>query len=229
MAAEITDEAIAALRARIGVPQPHPQPPHYLTPNEDAFRHVAESYGDDNPLWCDPDHGATTRWGGVDRPAAPGRRRHPHRRERGHRVRRRDRGPDEGRPAARGPCLLFGEPPRVVAAAVPRGPDRPPQRPRRRPRQGGRVRGTGRARVDGRGLLPAGRSAPGRPVPAHDPGRAGEGGGVGQVRRHRDPPVHRRGDRAHHRSRRWPRATAAGGPSPAGGRRWPRATSSSPW
>ena len=68
MAAEISDEAIAALRARIGVPQPHPQPPHYRTPNEDAFRHVAESYGDDNPLWCDPAYGATSRWGGVIAP-----------------------------------------------------------------------------------------------------------------------------------------------------------------
>ena len=60
----ITDEGIAALRARIGVPQPHPQPPHYREPNTDAFRHVAEAYGDDNPLWCDPEYAATTVWGG---------------------------------------------------------------------------------------------------------------------------------------------------------------------
>jgi hypothetical protein len=64
----ITDEGIAALRTRIGIAQPHPQPPHYLVPNEDAFRHVAESYGDDNRLWCDPDYGVKTRWGG---PIAP--------------------------------------------------------------------------------------------------------------------------------------------------------------
>ena len=32
VAAEITDEGVAALRARIGVAQPHPQPPHYLAP-----------------------------------------------------------------------------------------------------------------------------------------------------------------------------------------------------
>jgi acyl dehydratase len=37
-------------------------------PNEDAFRHVAESYGDDNPLWCDPKYAASTRWKG---PIAP--------------------------------------------------------------------------------------------------------------------------------------------------------------
>src|SRR5690606_27250215 len=64
----ITDEGVAALQARIGVAQPHPQPPHYRVPNEDAFRHVAEAYGDDNPLWCDPDYARASRWGG---PIAP--------------------------------------------------------------------------------------------------------------------------------------------------------------
>ena len=55
-------------QARIGVAQPHPQPPHYRNPGEDAFRHVAESYGDDNPLWCDPDHARASVWAG---PIAP--------------------------------------------------------------------------------------------------------------------------------------------------------------
>ena len=64
----ITDEGVARLRARIGVPHPHTQPPWYRIPNEDAFRHVAEAYGDDNPLWCDPEYAAGTRWGG---PIAP--------------------------------------------------------------------------------------------------------------------------------------------------------------
>jgi acyl dehydratase len=64
----ITDEGIARLRARIGVAEPHPQPAHYLRPGTDAFRHVAVAYGDDNPLWCDPDYGSATRWGG---PIAP--------------------------------------------------------------------------------------------------------------------------------------------------------------
>jgi len=64
----ITDEGIARLRARIGVPEPHPQPPHYECPNEDAFRHVANAYGDDNPLWCDPAYAADTRWGNVIAP-----------------------------------------------------------------------------------------------------------------------------------------------------------------
>ncbi|MCU0267231.1 MAG: hypothetical protein MUF83_01155 [Acidimicrobiales bacterium] len=61
----ITDEGIARLRARIGVPEPHPMPPHYRRPDEDALRHVAEAFGDDNPLWCDPGYAAGTRWRGV--------------------------------------------------------------------------------------------------------------------------------------------------------------------
>jgi acyl dehydratase len=64
----ITDEAIERLRARIGVAEPHPQPPHYTCPGADAFRHVAEAYGDDNPLYCDPAHGAGTRWRSVIAP-----------------------------------------------------------------------------------------------------------------------------------------------------------------
>jgi acyl dehydratase len=64
----ITDEAVERLRARIGVPEPHPLPPHYTVPTTDVFRHVAEAYGDDNPLWCDPAYGAGTCWGG---PIAP--------------------------------------------------------------------------------------------------------------------------------------------------------------
>ena len=64
----ITDEAVERLRARIGVPEPHPRPPHYTQPTTDVFRHVAEAYGDDNPLWCDPAYAETTVWGG---PVAP--------------------------------------------------------------------------------------------------------------------------------------------------------------
>jgi acyl dehydratase len=68
MADAITDEGVARLRRRVGVAHPHSAPPHYRAPNEDAFRHVAEAYGDDNPLWCDPGYGPATRWGG---PIAP--------------------------------------------------------------------------------------------------------------------------------------------------------------
>jgi acyl dehydratase len=64
----ITDEGVAALRARIGIAQPNPVPPHYLRPGTDAFRIVARSYGDDNPLWCDPEYATKSRWGA---PLAP--------------------------------------------------------------------------------------------------------------------------------------------------------------
>ncbi|MDZ7676823.1 MAG: MaoC family dehydratase N-terminal domain-containing protein [Acidimicrobiales bacterium] len=66
--AEITDAGIERLRARIGVPEPNPQPPHYREITADTFRRVAEAYGDDNPLWGDPEHARTTRWEG---PLAP--------------------------------------------------------------------------------------------------------------------------------------------------------------
>ena len=67
-AGEITDEGVARLRARIGVPEPHPQPPHYRRPNADAFRNAAIAYGDDNPLWCDPEYAETTCWDGLIAP-----------------------------------------------------------------------------------------------------------------------------------------------------------------
>lgn len=59
---KITDEGVARLRARIGVPEPHPLPPYYTLPTIDTFRNVAVAYGDDNPLWCDPEYGPKTRW-----------------------------------------------------------------------------------------------------------------------------------------------------------------------
>jgi acyl dehydratase len=66
----ITDEAVARLRARIGVAEPHPLPPYYTLPTHDTFRNVAVAYGDDNPLWCDPAYGPTTRWGNAIAPPA---------------------------------------------------------------------------------------------------------------------------------------------------------------
>src|SRR3954451_5712770 len=58
----ITDEGVARLRTRIGIPEPHPMPPYYTLPTVDTFRNVAVAYGDDNPLWCDPEYGPKTRW-----------------------------------------------------------------------------------------------------------------------------------------------------------------------
>src|SRR6478609_6346467 len=67
---QITDEALARLRATIGIAVPHTQPPHYFRPNEDAFRHVAQSYGDANPLWSDPEYAAKSVWGESVAPPA---------------------------------------------------------------------------------------------------------------------------------------------------------------
>ncbi|EFC82981.1 MaoC family dehydratase N-terminal domain-containing protein [Parafrankia sp. EUN1f] len=64
----ITDEGVARLRARIGVPEPNPRPPHYRLPGADAFRHVATAYGDDNPLYAEEDYAAGTRWQGLIAP-----------------------------------------------------------------------------------------------------------------------------------------------------------------
>lgn len=64
----ITNEGLARLRQRIGIPEPHPVAPFYLRPDVDAFRHVAESYGDPNPLWWDAAYAGGTRWDG---PIAP--------------------------------------------------------------------------------------------------------------------------------------------------------------
>jgi acyl dehydratase len=59
---QITDEAVARLRKRVGIPVRNPAPPHYREPGLDAFRIVAQAYGDDNPLWSDRDYARDTRW-----------------------------------------------------------------------------------------------------------------------------------------------------------------------
>lgn len=66
----ITDEGLARLRATVGIAVPNPCPPHWRRPNEDTFRHVAQSYGDPNPLWNDPEYAEKTVWGGPIAPPA---------------------------------------------------------------------------------------------------------------------------------------------------------------
>ena len=61
----LDEECIAAVRRRIGIPMRNRQRPHNEQVTEDAFRHFAMGYGDDNPLWCDPSYGAQTAWGSV--------------------------------------------------------------------------------------------------------------------------------------------------------------------
>ena len=97
------------------MPRPWPQPPHYSFPNVGAFRHVAQAYGDDNPLYCSPLTPKTV-WGGIIAPPpmvggdtligedeaaqVP-----------------EDKRPHEGRPAAK--CrVLLGQCARVVGAVA---------------------------------------------------------------------------------------------------------------
>jgi acyl dehydratase len=64
----LTEEGIARLRQRIGIQFNQPRPPFNREVSWDASRHFANGYGDDNPLWCDPDHGRASRWGDLIAP-----------------------------------------------------------------------------------------------------------------------------------------------------------------
>ena len=58
----LTDDAIARSRRRNGVPERIPTPPHNYEVTADGVRHFAHAYGDDNPVYCDADYAAGTRW-----------------------------------------------------------------------------------------------------------------------------------------------------------------------
>jgi acyl dehydratase len=61
----ITELALAALRQRLGQRiEPVPEPWCYEA-SRDNIRHYAHGIGDDNPLWCDPAYGQTTRYGDI--------------------------------------------------------------------------------------------------------------------------------------------------------------------
>ncbi|MEZ5169981.1 MAG: MaoC family dehydratase N-terminal domain-containing protein [Acidimicrobiia bacterium] len=60
--ARITDEGIERFKARLHVPVPEP-PPFNREAHSDTMRHFANAHGDDNPLYCEPDHGSTSRFG----------------------------------------------------------------------------------------------------------------------------------------------------------------------
>ncbi|MBI4307418.1 MAG: MaoC family dehydratase N-terminal domain-containing protein [Chloroflexi bacterium] len=64
--ARVTPEALAALRARIGVK--HPIKPWNNLVVEDNIWHFCEAYGDDNPLYTDPGYARKSRWGGITAP-----------------------------------------------------------------------------------------------------------------------------------------------------------------
>ncbi|MET0921422.1 MAG: hypothetical protein ABWY77_09520 [Acidimicrobiia bacterium] len=67
---EITDEGLAQMRNRSGYPNPTirsgtRQLPWWTVTTPDAIRHFTNGYGDDNPLYTNPDYAAATRWGGL--------------------------------------------------------------------------------------------------------------------------------------------------------------------
>jgi acyl dehydratase len=64
----LTDDAFARSRLRLGVPRPQQNKPHNYEVAWDGVRHFAYGYGDDNPLYCDPDYAAGTRWGRLVAP-----------------------------------------------------------------------------------------------------------------------------------------------------------------
>jgi acyl dehydratase len=65
---KITDDALGDLRRRIGVPIKDTLEPWCYEATRDNIRHYAHGIGDDNPLWCDPDYGAKSRFGSIVAP-----------------------------------------------------------------------------------------------------------------------------------------------------------------
>lgn len=66
--AEIDDADIAKDRAALGVWSASRSQELLSTATPEAIRNFAHGYGDDNPLYTDPQYGQTTRWGGQIAP-----------------------------------------------------------------------------------------------------------------------------------------------------------------
>lgn len=65
---QIADADVALMRNRVGYPNPTVrsgtrQLPWWTVTSSDAIRHHVNGYGDNNPLYCDPDYAESTRWG----------------------------------------------------------------------------------------------------------------------------------------------------------------------
>jgi acyl dehydratase len=65
---KITERGLDELRQRIGVKIEDTLEPWCHEATRDNIRHYAHGIGDDNPLWCDPDYAAKTRYGGIIAP-----------------------------------------------------------------------------------------------------------------------------------------------------------------
>ncbi len=66
-AGKITDEGIERMRTRIGIEVPQLAPFNEYA-SIDGIRHFVHGYGDDDPLFTDPEYGAGTRWAGMIAP-----------------------------------------------------------------------------------------------------------------------------------------------------------------
>jgi acyl dehydratase len=62
---KITEGGLDHLRERIGKKIDNVIEPWCHEATRDNIRHYAHGIGDDNPLWCDPDYAAKTRYGGI--------------------------------------------------------------------------------------------------------------------------------------------------------------------
>ena len=60
---KITEQGLEALRTRIGVKIENTLEPWCYEATRDNIRHYAHGIGDDNPLWCDPEYAANTKYG----------------------------------------------------------------------------------------------------------------------------------------------------------------------
>ncbi len=67
MSGKITPEGVAAMKARVGVLIPQP-PPFNTVASEDTIRHYTWAYGDDNPLYAEPEYGKKSRWNSLIAP-----------------------------------------------------------------------------------------------------------------------------------------------------------------
>jgi acyl dehydratase len=65
---KIDEETLGLVRRRIGIPSHHTKRSHNEECSSDSFRHYAKSYGDDNPLYCEPGYAEQTVWGGLIAP-----------------------------------------------------------------------------------------------------------------------------------------------------------------
>jgi acyl dehydratase len=61
----ITENGLDDLRMRIGKKIDNPAEPWCFEATRDNIRHYAHGIGDDNPLWCNPEYAAKTKYGGI--------------------------------------------------------------------------------------------------------------------------------------------------------------------